>query len=271
MNNTPTPASDLPFSGKTALITGASSGIGLSLARLFAADGWKLVLVSQDQERLRAAVAQLKADFQVTVVSVCQDLTIPGAARIVYDKLRKADIKVDALVNNAGFATYGEFTLIDPDRETAEIQLNVAAVTEMTKLFVPPMQKRKQGYVLNVASIAAFQPGPLMAVYYATKAYVLSFSEAIAEELEGSGVSVSVICPGPTATAFASTAKMSKSKLFKGKLMTAEQVAEAGYRGLLAGQRLIVPSRRDQAMIFGSRFLPRKLITKIIKQAQDRQ
>lgn len=259
-----------PYAGKTVLITGASSGIGRSLANLFAHDGWKLVLVSQDQARLRAAASELKKDFQVEVVLVCQDLSIPGAARIIYDKVRKADIKVDALINNAGFATYGEFSLIDPDRETAEIQLNVAALTELTKLFVPPMLKRKYGLVLNVGSIAAFSPGPLMAVYYATKAYVVSFSEALAEELVGTGVTVSVVCPGPTATSFASTAKMSKSRLFKGTLMTADEVALEAYSGLLKGKRLIIPGVGNRIKVFGVRFVPLATAAKLVKRAQDR-
>jgi len=174
---------------KTALVTGASEGIGLELARAFAADGWDLAIVARGEERLRAAAAELQA-FGHTVATFACDLAKDGAAQQLYDAVTRAGLRIDALVNNAGVATHGKFVDISTGDELAAIHLNVIALTHLLKLFVPPMVARGSGYVLNVASTAGLQPGPTMAAYYATKAYVLSLSEALSEELRGTGVRV---------------------------------------------------------------------------------
>ena len=180
---------------ETALITGASSGIGLDLARLFAKDGHDVVLVARSEGKLREIAAELERDFGMTAHVIVADLAKPDAPQTLVAQL---PVDVDVLVNNAGFGVLGPFVETDLAKELEMIQVNVVALTHLTKLLLPPMVARRRGRVLNVASTAAFQPGPLMAVYYATKAYVLSFSEAIADELRDSGVTVTALCPGPT-------------------------------------------------------------------------
>ncbi|HZC76160.1 MAG TPA: SDR family oxidoreductase, partial [Ktedonobacterales bacterium] len=197
--------------GETALVTGASSGIGEELARLFARDGYDLVLVARGKTQLEALAAELRQRHGVSLTVLATDLAQPAAAQAIYDELTRAGITVDVLVNNAGYATYGSFTEIPAETELAMLQVNMAALTHLCKLFLPPMVRRGSGRVLNVASTAAFQPGPLMAAYYASKAYVLSLSEALANELRGTGVTVTALCPGPTRSGFQSRAKMEDS------------------------------------------------------------
>jgi short-subunit dehydrogenase len=177
---------------------------------------------------------------------------------------------VDVLVNNAGFGLNGRFAETDLDRELAMIQVNIAALTHLTKLFLKPMVERGRGRILNVASTAAFQPGPLMAVYYASKAYVLSFSEAIAEELGGTGVTVTALCPGPTATGFAEAAEMTNSRLFKlKKPMTSMDVAKAGYRAMQRGKRIVVTGAMNKLLAQSVRISPRALVTKVTRTLQE--
>jgi short-subunit dehydrogenase len=196
---------------QTALITGASSGIGLDLARLFAADGHDVVLIARSEDKLREVAQELTAKHGVVAHVIAADLAKADAPQSIFDRAPAIDI----LVNNVGFGTSGKFAETDLRAELDMIQVNIAALTHLTKLFLPPMLQRGHGRFLNVASTAAFQPGPLMAVYYATKAYVLSFSEAIAEELSGTGVSVTVLCPGPTATGFQKAANLGTEALLK--------------------------------------------------------
>src|ERR1051325_1648363 len=220
----------------TALITGASSGLGLVFARLFAADGWDVALVARSESRLREIAADLERQFAVTARVIVADLARPHAAR---DVMLQLDGPVEALVNNAGFGLAGEFARTDLDGELNMIQVNIAALTELTKLVLPQMVARRSGRIVNVASTAALQPGPLMAVYYATKAYVLSFSEAIADELRDSGVTVTALCPGPTATNFAVAADMTDRRLFTvTKPMSSEAVARKGYAAMKRGKRI---------------------------------
>jgi short-subunit dehydrogenase len=188
---------------KTALVTGASSGIGLDLAKRFAAEGYDVALVARSEGKLKEVAAALEAEHKVRAHVVTADLAKAGAADALVAALDARGIDVDVLVNNAGYASYGAFAETDLADELAMIQVNVVVLTHLTKLLVRKMVAKRSGRVLNVASTAAFQPGPLMAVYYATKAYVLSFSEAIAEELRDTGVTVTALCPGPTRTAFA--------------------------------------------------------------------
>jgi short-subunit dehydrogenase len=250
---------------ETALITGASSGIGADLARLFAKDGWDVVLVARSEGKLRELAAQLGKEHNVTARVVIADLARPNAAQEVVDAL--GGLTIDALVNNAGYGLAGPFVETDLKGELEMIQVNVVALTHLTKLLLPGMVARKRGRILNVASTAGFQPGPLMAVYYATKAYVLSFTEALAEELRGSGVTVTALCPGPTATGFAAASNMESSRLFKTfRPMSSSKVAAYGYRALQKGKRIAIPGVRNRLMAQSLRISPRKLVTKVVRQ-----
>ena len=202
---------------------------------------------------------------------VTADLSQPRAAEGLVATLDERGLEIDVLVNNAGYALYGAFAETDLADELAMIQVNIVALTHLTKLLVRKMIARKEGRVLNVASTAAFQPGPLMAVYYATKAYVLSFSEALANELAGTGVTVTALCPGPTKTGFQARAQMEESKLVRGKeIMTAETVARAGYAGLMKGKTIVIPGMSNKMMAQAVRFLPRDTVTRLVRNAQER-
>jgi len=259
-----------PTPRQTALVTGASSGIGAALARLFAQNGYNLVVVARGQKALQELADDLTRTFGVTITVLPKDLAQPQAPAELVAGLTQQGIQIDVLVNNAGFATYGLFTEIDLAAELEMMQVNMVALTHLTKLLLPGMVQRGAGKLLNVASTAAFQPGPLMAVYYATKAYVLSLSEALAEELRGSGVSVTALCPGPTRSGFQQRAKMEDSKLVSGEIMDVETVARAGYRALMDGKTIVIPGAQNQAMAFAVRLLPRKLVTRLAHRAQER-
>src|SRR3954469_9678908 len=255
----------------TALVTGASGGIGEELARLFAADGHDLVLVARGEEKLKRLAEELGAKHGVRARVVPADLSRADAPREIFDELRGEGVEVDALVNNAGIGSYGLFAETDLVQELELLQINVVALTHLTKLFLPSMLARRRGYVCNVASTAGFQPGPLMAVYYASKAYVLSLSEALANECEGTGVRVSALCPGPTETGFVAAAGMSESKLFDRGAMTARDVALAGYRGLLAGKGIVIPGLRNAFVARTVGMMPRKMVTKVVRGIQERR
>ena len=255
----------------TALVTGASGGIGEELARLFAADGHDLVLVARSKDKLARLAEELSGAHNVAARVVAGDLAHPEAPQEIFDELQAAGIHIDALVNNAGFGSYGAFAETDSQKELELLQVNVVALTHLTKLFLPAMIEHKGGYVMNVASTAAFQPGPLMAVYYASKAYVLHFSEAIANELEGTNVVVSALCPGPTETGFVAAAGMEKSKLFERGAMTARAVAVEGYRGLLAGKAIVIPGVRNNLTARLVGLAPRAWVTKVVRRIQERR
>lgn len=258
---------------QTALVTGASGGIGLELARLFAAGGYDLVLVARSAGKLEELAAELRDRHGVAARALEMDLARPESPEELYRDLAGAGVLVDVLVNNAGFATYGAFVETDLGKELEELQLNVVTLTHLTKKFLPGMMARRRGGVLNVASTAAFQPGPLMAVYYATKAYVLSFSEALAEELRGTGVTVSALCPGPTGTGFQRRAAMEESKLVSGMLPMADaaSVARAGYEGFRAGKRIVIPGLLNKLGVQSIRVSPRALATRLVKGMQERR
>ncbi|HEX8822126.1 MAG TPA: SDR family oxidoreductase [Archangium sp.] len=229
---------------KYALVTGASSGIGRELAALLAREGYALVLVARRTEPMQALAAQLEQAHGTTSVVVGADLGSPEGVRSVVREVTERQLEIDVLVNNAGFGLAGPFTELPNEPQLGMIDLNIRALTALTRELVPAMVARRRGYVLNVASSAAFQPGPLMAVYYASKAYVLSFSAALHEELRGSGVKVTALCPGFTETEFAArAAEHQKPRLFSGPLgkLDARQVAEAGYRALKQGRAVVVP------------------------------
>jgi len=252
---------------RAVIITGASGGIGLAFAEIFAREGWRPILVARSADKLASIADGLKLKNGVDTAVVALDLAQPGAAQRLFDAVSALGIEVDALVNNAGFATYGPFAEASIEDERQEMMLNMLTLTELTKLFLTPMLARKRGRVLNVASTAAFQPGPLMAVYYATKAYVLSFSEALAEELAGSGVTVTCFCPGATASGFQERAKMGEVALVKGrKLPDAASVASVGYRAMMAGKRLAIPGLANQLLALTPRFTPRGLVLKVSRR-----
>ncbi|WP_458204816.1 SDR family NAD(P)-dependent oxidoreductase [Haladaptatus sp. NG-SE-30] len=258
------------MTSNTALVTGASSGIGRQLARLLASDGHDLVLVARSEDALVELAENLTDDYGIAATVVVKDLADPESPEEIRDALAERDITVNVLVNNAGFGLYGPFTETDAQRELDMIQVNVTALTHLTKLFLPKMVERGAGRVLNVASTAAFQPGPLMAVYYASKAYVLSFSEAVAEECDGSGVTVTALCPGPTETGFGDRADMTDSKLFQGGVMDAAAVAKAGYGGMQSGERVVVPGVQNRLLAQATRFVPRKTAARFARRAQER-
>lgn len=245
-----------------ALVTGASSGIGADLARELARDGHDLVLVARRVEPLQALGEELKA-FGASTAIIAADLSKAGTPSWLADELSKRQLVVDVLVNNAGIGDNGGFHRSDPGRIAEMLQVNIVALTALTRLLLPGMIERRRGRVLLVSSTAAFQPGPYMAVYYATKAYVSSLGEAIAYELRGTGVTVTVLCPGPTATGFAKEAKMEASPLFSNPLMrpmSSAEVARQGYRALRAGRRVVVPGAFNRLAAFSARLAPRSAL-----------
>lgn len=256
------------FIGKTALITGASGGIGYELAKVFAGEGWNLILVARQAEKLRDFSEGL-SQRGVTVHTLAKDLAVPQAAEELFKEISARSWRVDALVNNAGVGSFGFFSETDLSHESRMIELNIACLTKLTKLFLKPMMTRGEGYILNVASTAAFQPGPFMAVYYASKAYVLSFSEALAEETASSGIIVTALCPGATRTGFQDAASMQSSKLFKNHAMDARAVALEGYRGMIQGKRIVIPGLKNRIMAASVRFAPRRLVTKAVRKIQE--
>lgn len=255
---------------QTALVTGGSGGIGRELAKVLARNGFDLVLVARNRDTLEAAAGQLEGKFDTKATVFAADLRLADAPEQIFDFLHNEGIPIDVLVNNAGFGLGGEFAETELQRELEMIQVNISALTHLTKLFLPAMIRRRSGRVLNVASTAAFQPGPLMAVYYATKAYVLSFSEALAEELRNTGVTVTALCPGPTQTHFAESARMSSSRLFTTfGIANAADVAEYGYDAMLHGKRLAIPGIRNKILAQANRLAPRALSARLARIAQE--
>jgi uncharacterized protein len=259
---------------KTALITGASFGIGLELARIFAREGYNLVLVARSADKLRQLASELEKAHGARSLILAIDLTDSGAPAYVLDQTTRADIPVDVLVNNAGFGQYGMFAENDLEDCLRQIQLNVTTLTHLTRLYLPAMierakVERKSGRILNVASTAAFQPGPLMAVYYATKAYVLHFSEAIANELQETGVTVTCLCPGPTATEFQERAHISGIRLTKYGTMDARTVAEDGYRALTTGKPVVISGFKNWLVAQSVRFAPRRMVAAVARKLQE--
>ncbi len=251
------------------LITGASSGIGADLARVFAREGYDLVLVARSRDRLDALARELQDAHAATVRVVPIDLSAVGAARTVRERVAREGVGIDVLVNDAGLGMRGPFVDLDPARQMEMIQVNLVALTELTRLFVPDMVRRRAGRILNVASTAAFQPGPLMAVYFATKAYVLSFSEALAEELRGSGVTVTCVAPGATETGFGGIAGVSGTRLFRSGTMSSRAVAEAAYVAARRGVALAVPGCRNRILSASVRFLPISTAARVARRLME--
>lgn len=248
-----------------ALVTGASNGIGLELARGLAAAGHPVALAARSGDKLEALAAELTRDHGVETRVFALDLGERDAADRLVDALDAAGIRPRVLVNNAGFGLYGLHATTDLAREQAMIDLNVTALVRLTKRLLPAMLAARDGRILNVASTASFQPGPYMAVYYATKAFVLSYSEAIAEELDGSGVTVTALCPGPTASGFQDEAAMQASALVKGKrLPSAKVVADYGLRAMRRGRRVAIHGIANRLLAQSVRFTPRRVVTRLV-------
>lgn len=255
----------------TALITGASSGFGVEFTRLFGADGWNVVMVARSGGAMQAVAREVQARHGVDVDVITMDLSKPGASAELVASLLERGVIVDALVNNAGFSTYGEFWRDDPSTQSDMLQVNVVALTELSRLILPGMVERGRGRILNLGSVGSFGAAPMTAAYAATKAYVLSLSLAMADELRGSAVTVTCLCPGPTQTGFQDRAAMQDSALIRGrKLPSAREVAEAGFAAMEAGKPYLVTGATSKLFAFGSRFLPRTLMAHIAGRSQRR-
>jgi short-subunit dehydrogenase len=255
----------------TALITGASNGIGLELAKVHASKGGDLVLVARNKSKLDELKTELEKQFNISIYTVGKDLSLPNAAQEIYDETKKQNIQVDYLINNAGFGDFGMFAETDWDKELQMINLNITTLTLFTKLYLQDMVKRRNGRIMNVASTAAFQPGPTMAVYCATKAYVLSLTEAISNEVSDKGVSITALCPGATETGFQAAGAMDESKLFKGKkLPTAKEVAVYGYNSMIKGKTVAIHGSMNYIMSNSIRFIPRALVLKVSRKMLDK-
>ena len=256
---------------KTALITGASSGIGYELARILAREGYDLVLVARRRRQLDQLASEVEAQGARSWVMPF-DLTDRASVQQLFDSVSQEGIAVEVLVNNAGFGDYGDFLRSSLDRMLAMIELNAAALTHLTRLFLPGMVARGHGRVLNVASVASFQPGPLMAVYYATKAYVLSLSEALSEELAGSGVTVTALCPGPTVSGFQEQAGLQQVPFYQQvRMPSSDAVAEYGYRALQRGRRVAVHGLMFRISLVLIRLAPRRLVAAAVRRIQERR
>lgn len=241
----------------------------MEFAKLFAADGSDLILTARDQARLDALAAELRQAHGRDVRVYPADLSQDGAPEALAARARQDGLTVDVLVNNAGFGTYGPFATADPAGELAMLHVNVTALTHLTRLFLPGMLERRAGGVLNIASTAAFQSGPLMAVYYATKAYVVSLSEAVANETAGTGVTVTCFCPGPTRTEFQARAGIEETRLMRGRVQSARDAALDGYRAFQAGRVLAIPGMRNRLLATMVRWLPRTLVVAAVRKMQE--
>jgi len=253
-----------------ALITGASTGIGRDFAQLCARDGYDLVLVARSQRRLEAVADEIRQTTKRNVLLLAKDLSQPGACREILDEVQGASVPVELLINNAGFGLLGLFWELDARQQIEMIQLNIAALTELTRLFLPGFIERRRGAILNVASTAAFQPGPLMSVYYASKSYVVSFSEALHNEAREYGVRVTCLCPGPTKTEFQTRAGASNTELFSsGRVMDSATVARIGLAAVKAGKPLVIAGRLNALMAFLTRFAPMQLTVSMARRFQE--
>lgn len=256
---------------KTALVTGASSGIGAELARIHAERGGNLVLVARRADRLEALKAELEQAHGITAHVIAKDLTDPEAPQQIHDELAARGVQIDYLINNAGFGNGGFFHEQDWARNEAMIKVNVVALAALTRLFAPEMATRGSGRILNVASMAGFLPGPLQATYYATKAFVVSFSEATNNELAGTGVTVTALCPGPVDTEFIEQANLREAKGFA-RTVSARGVAQAGYDAMLKGKPLIVPGLLNKLIIhLLLRLTPRRQATAISRAMMEKK
>jgi uncharacterized protein len=248
----------------TALITGASGGIGLELAKIFAREGHNLVLTARREDKLEELKTYLERDHGINAHVFALDLSQPGACDRLIDAIEQKGITIDCLVNNAGFGDTGHYKTTDPEREIEMLNLNIVALSRLTKRIFPSMVKRAYGRILNVSSLAAYLPGPLMTVYYASKAYVLSYSQALAIEAMGTGVTVTVLCPGPTVSGFQEAASMQDSKILKlMPIPTARSVAEYGYKAMMQGKITAIHGWMNKLIVFSVRLFPRSWVARM--------
>ncbi|MFV1998436.1 MAG: SDR family NAD(P)-dependent oxidoreductase [Acidiferrobacterales bacterium] len=249
---------------KTALITGASSGIGYELSKIFAKNNYDLVLVSRDANKLKSISEEIKKQHDTQIRVIPKDLCISSAPQELYDEINADNISIDVLVNNAGIGSHGKFTDSKSEEQANLIQLNITSLTMLCKKFGADMVKRGSGRILNIASTAAFQAGPLMSTYYASKAYVLLFSEGLRHELKNDGVTVTVLCPGPTRTEFFKRSNMIGTRLERSPhTMSAARVAATGFSGLMNGKTIVIPGLINNLLAFSVRITPRRVITGI--------
>ncbi|MES2799403.1 MAG: SDR family oxidoreductase [Bacteroidota bacterium] len=254
----------------TALITGASGGIGYELAKIHAANKGDLVLVARSIDKLEEIKRSFEKEFGISVLVMEKDLSKENAALEVFQYTQEHNIQIDYLINNAGFGDYGPFSAANWDKQKMMIDLNIIALTQFTKLYLDEMIQRKSGKILNVASVASFLPGPLMSVYYATKAFVLHFSEAIANEVKEHGITVTALCPGPTESGFYAAASLEDSKLLDGKkIPTSKQVAIYGYKAMLQGKVVAIHGFSNKAIATFIRFMPRGIVVKLARRVQS--
>jgi short-subunit dehydrogenase len=256
---------------RTALVTGASSGIGLELCRLLVRDGARVVMVARDEERLARAARWVQAEAKGAAVNVVAlDLSQAGAAETLYARVERDIGDLDFLANDAGFGISGPLEAAEASAIHALLQLNIGTLVDLTHGFLPGMLARRRGRILQVASTAGFLPGPGMSVYYASKAFVLSFGEALAHEVRGRGVTVTTLCPGPTPTGFQERAGIAGTKLWRSALLLQPRaVAEAGYRGALEGRALVVPGMANKLMVLGLRLLPRAAMAAMVARVHE--
>lgn len=256
---------------KTALITGSSGGIGYELAKVHSENGDDLVLVARSRNKLDELKKELEEKYKINVYTIGKDLSLPGSANEVYGEVKKQNIVIDYLENNAGFGDYGLFADSDWDKQEQMIMLNILSLTHLTRLFLPDMIKRGEGKILNVASTASFQPCPTMSVYCASKAYVLSFSEALNNEVSEFGITVTALCPGATHSGFQAAASMKDSGLFKGNnIPSSREVAEFGYDSMMKGKTVAIHGFKNALMANSVRFAPRSLVVKIARRMQTK-
>jgi uncharacterized protein len=253
-------------SHSTALITGASGGIGYNLAELFAQDGHDLVLVARNETKLQQIKMEWEQRYKIQIQIFARDLMLATVPQEIFETVCFKNISIDVLVNNAGFGWKGNFAEMNSVDALEMIQVNITSLVHLTRLFLPEMLSRKDGKILNIASTAAFQPGPEMAMYYATKAFVLSFSEALSAEVQDKGVSVTTLCPGPTNTNFQARANMANTQLFrKMSVMDSKTVAAIGYRGLMKGKRVVIPGIVNKIGVWSTRFVSNAALMKVVK------
>ncbi|MBI5044413.1 MAG: SDR family oxidoreductase [Candidatus Levybacteria bacterium] len=252
---------------KSVLITGASSGIGKEFARVFAENGYDLLLTGRAESELKKIAYDIQESYGVEVAIKAIDLTTNNAAEKLFDWAITIEPRITCLVNNAGIGNYGKFSKIPWEKENELLQLNITVLTRLCHLFIPYFKEKREGYILNVASMAGFQPGPYFSTYYASKSYVLLFTEALALEHKNDNIHISALCPGPSPTNFFKRANFPNSSfVLKFSMLSPAKVARIGYKGLMQGKTIIIPSFKYHAIPLGSRFFPRKTTAKISKK-----
>src|SRR5664280_777073 len=257
---------------KTALITGASNGIGYELAKVHASKGDNLVLVARSISKLEELKSELEDKYKILVLPIGKDLSLQGAVMEVYEELKRKSIKIDYLLNNAGFGDFGFFAESDWNKQEKMINLNITALAYFTRLFLPDMISRRSGKILNVASTASFQPGPTMSVYFATKAFVLSFSEAIDNEVREHGITVTALCPGSTKSGFHSVAaREGRKPPERNNIPSAREVAEFGYKAMMKGKTVAIHGFKNSLLANSIRFVPRSLVVKLARKTQEKK